>query len=585
MRLIKMSLLFGTLLGYVSAAYAVPHCTVLAELQSKADTNIISMNSPAKSQFDLQGRLIYRPLLVEEKSHWLGFELYQAKAKLNKTLSTTNEYSVPFAVKISNSSGEVLDYRFNAKLKMADQQKLIALYRAFHRAKQPENLQGGKYRVKERDDIGQYKSLYTVLADNKLMRNKLSYIEPTDTRRSTNAAKNVMQLETANVISDEFTFESDKCWLTKTLGNSHIKVNSRDGNMDIEVLQTLSLNRKYQSIPDDARLLHLPDDPNQWPYLSADWVYPKAPPQPLKSAEAFITALKSMDWLEGDRKDILQFLYDNDQHLQSLKALISTKAMADPLESKLFMYLGKHDSVNSKQLLTEAFVEQDLFSPNQRFRSLMALKYSEKPLTVSQVEAIFEYSMSYGLDEENSTLAHSALMVMGAIAKNQRGSEFATQLTQTLADNLSFSATESKASALITALGNSGDSEHQQLIGDYLAVDSPRLRVNAAEALAKMPSKSSLNYLSTQLSQETDSKAQGAILKAMGNNKLDAEQVDSIYAFAGSNHSRDIRSAAISALSQQAKSQPQVKSRLKALVKTETNQKNLRQLMKALYGS
>lgn len=263
-------------------------------------------------------------------------------------------------------------------------------------------------------------------------------------------------------------------------------------------------------------------------------------------------------------------------------------ARPDPphfLESKLFMYLGKHDSANSKQLLTEVFVEQGLFSPNQRFRSLMALKYSEKPLSVSQVDAIFEYSMSYGLNEENSKLAHSALMVMGAIAKNQRGSEFSTQLTQKLADTLSFSATESKASALITALGNSGDNNHQQLIGDYLAVDSPRLRVNAAEALAKMPSEASLNYLSNQLSQETDSKAQGAILKAMGNNKLDAEQVDSIYAFAGSNNSRDIRSAAISALSQQAKSQPQVKSRLKALVKTETNQKNLRQLMKALYGS
>ena len=202
-----------------------------------------------------------------------------------------------------------------------------------------------------------------------------------------------------------------------------------------------------------------------------------------------------------------------------------------------------------------------------------------------QVEAIFEYSMSYGLDEENSKLAHSALMVMGAIAKNQQGSEFSTQLTQKLADSLSSSATEQKASALITALGNSGDYDHQQLIGDYLAGDSPRLRLNAAEALAKMPSKTSLNYLSNQLNQETDSKTQGAILKAMGNNELDAKQVDSIYAFADASNPKDIRSAAISALSQQAKSKPEVKSRLKVLVKTETNQKNLRQLMKALYGS
>ena len=492
---------------------------------------------------------------------------------------------MPFAVKVSNNSGEVLDYRFNAKLKAADQQKLIALYRAFHRAKPPENLQGDKYWIKERDDIGQYKSLYTVLADNKLKRNKLSYLESTDTRQSTNAAKKLMQLEVANIISDEFIFENDKCWLTKTLGNSHIQVSSSDGNMNIEVLQTLSLNRSNQSIPDDARLLQLPEDPNQWENLSTDWVYPKAPPQPLKNTEAFITALKSMDWLEGDRKTLLQFLYDNDQYLMSLKELISTKSIADPLESKLFMYLGKHDSVNSKQLLTEVFVEPGLFSPNQRFRSLMALKYSEKPLTDLQVEAIFEYSMSYGLDEENSKLAHSALMVMGAIAKNQQGSEFSTQLTQKLADSLSSSATEQKASALITALGNSGDYDHQQLIGDYLAGDSPRLRLNAAEALAKMPSKTSLNYLSNQLNQETDSKAQGAILKAMGNNELDAEQVDSIYAFADASNPRDIRSAAISALSQQAKSKPEVKSRLKALVKTETNQKNLRQLMKALYGS
>ncbi|MCF2849726.1 HEAT repeat domain-containing protein [Pseudoalteromonas sp. ACER1] len=585
MRLIKLSLLFGTLLGYASAAYAVPHCTVWGELQSKADTNIVSMNSPSKSQFDLQGRLIYRPLLVAEKFHWLGFELYQAQAKLNKTVSTSNEYAVPFAVKVSNNSGEVLDYRFNAKLKAADQQKLIALYRAFHRANPPENLQGDKYWVKERDDIGQYKSLYTVLADNKLKRNKLSYLEPTDTRQSTNAAKKLMQLETANIISDEFTFENDKCWLTKTLGNSHIQVSSSDGSMNIEVQQTLSLNRSNQSIPDDARLLQLPEDPNQWENLSTDWVYPKAPPQPLKNTEAFFTALKSMDWLEGDRKTLLQFLYDNDQYLLSLKELISTKSIADPLESKLFMYLGKHDSVNSKQLLTEVFVEPGLFSPNQRFRSLMALKYSEKPLTDMQVEAIFEYSMSYGLDEENSKLAHSALMVMGAIAKNQQGSEFSAQLTQKLADSLSSSATEQKASALIIALGNSGDYDHQQLIGDYLAGDSARLRLNAAEALAKMPSKTSLNYLSNQLNQENDSKAQGAILKAMGNNELDAEQVDSIYAFADASNPKDIRSAAISALSQQAKSKPEVKSRLKALVKTETNQKNLRQLMKALYGS
>ncbi len=176
-------------------------------------------------------------------------------------------------------------------------------------------------------------------------------------------------------------------------------------------------------------------------------------------------------------------------------------------------------------------------------------------------------------------------MVMGAIAKNQQGSEFSAQVTQRIAESLKASQSQQTSAALIAALGNSGDSKHEALVKDYLQGDSSRLRAQAASALGKIPGDSSLTALSSQLNQESDSKVQSAIIKALGNNDLTADHINTVYQYASSSTNRDVRSGAIDALSLQAKDNASVRPQLVQLLKSEKNKRNLGQLMKALYGS
>lgn len=581
----RIGLALGLACCFITTAQAATSCAVWADLKSNAQTTIVSMKVPSESTFHLTGRLVYRPLLVDEKTHWLGFQLYDAEAKLNNIASITQEYTVPFAVRISNISGDILEYKFNANLKHADQQKLIALYRAFHISKKPENLKGDQYFVEESDDIGKYRAAYTLIDSQNLQRKKLNYITSEEDKNKSNYAKNLLKINDADILKDQFNFFTDQCWISQTQGESHVKVMSSDGNMDIDVLQHLELTRSKLPLTDDIRLLNLPENPKEWGNIDEALIYPKAPPQPLSSVKAFISVLKNINWLKGDREDILNFLYDNDQYLDHLMSVIAEKQLDDKIESKLFMYLGKHDSANSKVLLTDVFLQETLFSPNQRFRSLMALKYSENPLAAEQVDAIFEYSNSMGLQGENLKLAHTGMMVVGVIAKNQKGSEFASELTQRLAETLRYTNAEHNSAALIAALGNSADRSHEKLIGKYLDADSPRLRSNAADALAKMPSSSSLKYLSHQLSHEKDTKAQSAIIKAIGKNELSPRHLNTLFDYAKPNKKIDIRSAAISALADQVDTHPEVKENLKQLVKSESNQRNLRKLMKAIYSS
>lgn len=136
----------------------------------------------------------------------------------------------------------------------------------------------------------------------------------------------------------------------------------------------------------------------------------------------------------------------------------------------------------------------------------------------------------------------------------------------------------------MTALGNAGDSQYEHVFEPYLQMDNPRLRSEAANALSKMPSPASLNVLTQQLGQESNSTVQSNIIKAIGRNELSDQHLNTVYQFADSNENVEVRSAAIEALTQQAGHNQEVKTQLKSLIKSETNQHNLRKLMKAVYG-
>lgn len=562
--------------------HAAQECTTWADFKSQAQTKMVTMEQPTLSSFDLQGRLIRRPLLSEEKFHWVGYQLYQSQAMVNKAVSQTLEYSVPFAVKIDNATGAIIKYHFNAKLKPADKNKLIGLHRALFLAQKPQDVVTSTYRITESDDLGLYQSEYNELNKHAIQRKKVRYLGAAHSGEA-KVVSGLMEFQTAQVIADGFTFVKDKCWHEKVEGNSNISVVSSDGSLEINVQQMLLLQRSNKALPDDARLLSLPENPEDWQQIATDLVYPRPAPQPLKTQQAFLAALKKLDLLKGNRDDIMQFLYDNDKYLTGLIDLFASQSLADDVESKLFMCLGKHDTANAHRLLGDVYLREDL-SPNQRFRSLMALRYSNNPLSPELVGDIFDYAAGVR-DGENQTLSGTALMVMGAIAKNQKGSEFAEQLTQKIVNTMAESGSPQTTAALITALGNSGDAHHSNVLEAYLKTDNARLRSEAASALAKMPSETSLNMLSKQLLQEGDSKVKSSLLKAMGSNELTSQHLNTLYNYADTSQDVDVRNAAIDALTEQAKDNATVKTQLQELIKTEPNKHNLRKLMKAVYGS
>lgn len=565
------------------SVHAVQACTMWADFNSQGVSNVVTMQVPSQSDFHLQGKLIYRTLLQEEATHWLGFQLYKPRAMLNNETSLSHEYGVPFAVKIDNQTGEVIKYIFNAELKQADKSKLIGIHRAIHLARKPKEEQGDRFLLVESDDLGPYESEYIYDGSGRVERNKIRYMPLTRSAKASVLANSLVKLDTAQVVSDKFVFEQEGCWHKTIKGHSQIKVQSNDGTIAMDVTQTLELKRSASPLPDDARLLLLPENPEQWQPMAIDSIYPKAPARPLASKDIFLRALQQIDFIDGERANILQFLYDNDQYVGELKQLIIDQSLSDDVESKLFMYLGKHDTHNAHLLLTEVFLLETL-TPNQRFRSLMALRYSNNSLQDELVQAVFDYSVMEQTGE-NLTLANTALMVMGTIAKNQKGTDFSRQVTQKIVDTLSASRSVHTSAALIAALGNSADVAQESVISRYLQADDGRLRKQAASTLSKMPSASSLNKLSHQLNQEKDSKVQSSLIAAMGNNQLSNQHLQTIVSYAGTSQDSEVRSAAIDALAVQAKDNQLIKPQLIKLLKTESNKHNVRKLMKAIYGT
>ena len=580
MRTTKFILLIGLLAGLFGFANASDKCVSWGDFSSEGQTKIITMETPSSSNFLLEGGLIRRMLIGDEKFQWVGFQLYQASVFLNKEKAQSNEYGVPFAVKVDKKSGAIVDYHFNAKLKWADQNKLKALHRSLYVPPKPKSITGPSYLMTEADDMGLYRSEYREIDKKSIQRKKLDYHKVGDD--FSKLGEGLLRIKIPNIIVDEFQFTRNDCWYEKVSGLSETEVESQDGNIRIAVKQTLSLKHNKKPIPSDARLLELPEDPKKWPLLDTLWVYPKAAPAPLPTKKDFLAAVKSLDLLKGDRESILQFLYDNDQYLSALQEQLLNQAYPDDFESKLFLFLGKHDSANAHQLLTGVFLEERMM-PNQRFRSLMALRYNSSPIDETLVNSIFQYSTTEK-SGENAKLANSALMIMGAVAKNHEGNPFSDSINQRLADALTGSNSDSTSAALLTAMGNSGDSKHQEMITEHLQANSPHLRSAAAHAMSSLPNDSVQAQLSEQLQREKNTKVQSALLRAMGKKPMSESDVDRVFHYASQSKETSVRSSAISALAEQAKSNKDVKTELKRLLKTEQNKNNLRKLMKALHG-
>ncbi|WP_105167799.1 HEAT repeat domain-containing protein [Pseudoalteromonas sp. T1lg23B] len=552
------------------------NCTSWGEFTTTANTQMTTLNNPSSNRLSIAGALLYRPLLRTEQTYWLGLQLHQATLSVDNTTAESALYQVPFAVKIGAQSGQILDYHFAAKLKSEDEQKLIALYQTMHIERIKHLDLTAPTTVEENDNMGRYKVRYERVDDTSLMRQKLVYLQTTQ-------GSNLFNFKLPEVKSDTFNIRQNACWLSSLEGENHTFVESEKGDIRINVQQQVSFKISQQPLPSKALLLSLPIDPKKWPMLPSSVVYPKPAPNPLQDAQTFLNALTAMDLASLDEKTLEQLLYDNQAYLLSLQQAIRDGLFTDKALSRLFLKLGQNDTSNAHQLLVNLYLDNEI-AGKQRFRSLMALKYIENPLSEHLVEQIFSHLDSSELSSEEQLLSRSSMMVMGIIANNQSGSDFANKITDTLADKLITTRDQKKQASLLSALGNSRDARHQDNINKFMSDNDAELRRRAAEALGKMPNPQSLKMLEKRLGAEQNNKAKSAILEAMGNNRLDRRQLDTLLTYTEKSANKSLRLSAINAAAKQQSTDVDVKSQLKPLLKKEKDREVLRALMQAIHG-
>lgn len=571
------SLLIALLTLSASNVQAEAQCMVWGKFSNVSDAQTTTMGKTNKNHLTINADLIYRTLQISENYQWVGIQLHQAEVIADGLSFVSPLYSVPMAAKIENKTGTVLGYHFAASLKNNDKKKLIAVFDTLHLKQWPSAITDKYYITREKDDIGEYRIEYRQLEKDKIERNKLEYIKP-DIK---NTASKMFKLDKISINHDEFIFDKGDCWHKKVKGKSDIRVASSDNSIVVRSQSNITMKHQDKPLPKNALLLSLSENPKDWGMIPESVIYPRAARKPLKNKKAFIHAFSGMDLLSMDKEQALEFLYDNEIYLSELKSILQAEALSDKEQMRLFMLLGKNDSPQSHELLVDIFSDENL-DAKHRFRSLMALKNSENPIDKDVVDKLFSYANDRSLQGENLRLSHTATLIMGGVARNQRDSEFGRYISERLANQIQSAQSDTEVGLLLTALGNSSNESNQDTIASYLDNDNSVVRAKAAAALGKIPNEQTLSYLASQLPTENDSNAQSAILKSMGANELNQQQVNTVYDYAANSSDEKVRAAAISALSKQPKSDSVI-ANLQSLKKSEKNYNNLRNIMKTLY--
>ena len=565
-------LLATTLLALAGQVQAEPaSCTNWSDFATLGVTDMSVMGNASRVEFTLEASLIYRPLIRLEDAHWIGFQLYSPVSTANGQIAADLIYNVPFAAKIHSESGQLLDMVFNAPLKFEDQQKLRGVYVGLHVDQPPTGANPADYTVEDDDDIGLLEVRYQV-DENTTIKQKQKYTELT----RSDLLNSMMEVSKVVIHDDETLFEADDCWYTSVDGSSDIEVLSRSNTLNVRVEQGLSLRRLDTPLPTDARLLTLPENPEEWIQMTAAEIYPPAVRQPEATAERFLARLGQLDI--NNSEAVLEYLFNNEKYLLLIKNNLDNGTYELDFEKRLMLMIGKTDSPNAHILLTEIFIDEDM-SDQARFRSLMALKYAENPIDEELVEQIFNHSAS----TSSRQIGHSAMMVLGIVARNQIEQPFGRELSKRLSLELGSVNNPQQAAALLTALGNTGDSNNQSVLQNYLGHDDPLLRQRSAAALGQMLNGQSTENLSRLLAVETDPKVQKAALTSLSSSKLQGEQLNQVFEYASTAEQDEVRNAAIEALSGQMETNPAVQGQMKQLLKTEKNRANLHKILSAIY--
>ena len=460
-------------------------------IKSFTSFNYTKLNSPAQqTDIEIQGKLSVISVKKEDEKNWWAIKADKVKTVQGQLSMPLPNYERPFAFKL-NEQGLITEFYFADTLdtQSQDQLKGLAYYLQYQK-----NL---SKITNETDTLGEYRVNYQQ-KENALSFVKVNYEHKN--KQALNAFSHIEVEKSAQQITPS------ECFLDSRDGIEKLNLVGADLTFTSE--QSFSVKKLKQ--PFETALFSMSDDLSLWQSTHVELT--QAEKDKLKKELlAFVT---EQDITQIDAHTLALLLKKYDAVIGELRGVILTNQISDNAQMRLFNALGQLDTPSSQVLLSGLLVGTEK-QPQTQFRALRALTQGHQPLSQQATDTLLSL-LNDGFLSVDQEVSSSFYMTLGILLNNRIGSTTAQQLSQAIVEHITLSESEGKTADLITALGNSRDEQHVELIEDYLTDSSPRVEKASIRALGMMQSDSAYQNLEKHFNTHSGRNTK-ALLSALGN--------------------------------------------------------------------
>lgn len=525
-------------------------------IKSFTSFNYTKLNSPAQqTDIEIQGKLSVISVKKEDEKNWWAVKADQVKTVQGQLSMPLPNYERPFAFKL-NEQGLITEFYFADTLdtQSQDQLKGLAYYLQYQK-----NL---SKITNETDTLGEYRVNY------KQKENALSFAKVNYEHKNKQALNAFSHIE---VEKSEQQITPSECFLDSRDGIE--KLNLVGADLIFTSEQSFSVKKLKQ--PFETALFSMSDDLSLWQNTHVELT--QAEKDKLKKELlAFVT---EQDITQIDAHTLALLLKKYDAVIGELRDVILTNQISDNAQMRLFNALGQLDTPSSQVLLSGLLVGTEK-QPQTQFRALRALTQGHQPLSQQATDTLLSL-LNDGFLSVDQEVSSSFYMTLGILLNNRIGSTTAQQLSQAIVEHITLSESESKTADLITALGNSRDDQHVELIEDYLTDSSPRVEKASIRALGMMQSDSAYQNLEKHFNTHSGRNTK-ALLSALGNYDMKPKTSDSVLNLAVNDNDDAVRYAAINALAKQPNNEG-IKQTLRQALRSEKSKRNFKAIVKLLH--
>jgi len=548
-------------------------CIAAGSYSSLSDITLRNASTVEDSKLSISGKIYTRTLKSGPDTYWIGYQFQDVTLDDGSAVASPVFYTVPFAVQIERSTGQVKQEVINASLKDDGEARLLSLYDIFHSIPS-DLLQSGEAVIAlERDRLGVVRTRYSSPELGGVTRERLAYAQLAPDQQGL--------LKSVEIEKDSAFLKEFQCGFRALDGEVKTKVTFNTGtNVETHQRNVIFL-QKRQEIPPELRLAQLGEDPLNWPPMSLAEIYPPPERLPLASAEIFLNEVGKLWGADSlDREALIALLFNNDQYLMALRPNLANGTYSGKFERQLLLRLGQASTKNSRELLGSIIID-DLIDPNTRFGSIMGLRYTKDPLEQNITDSLFEYANQSNLGDVDQDLADSTLLTLGTIS----GTTADATLNRRLIDRLAGAASTRDTLLTMTALGNSRMPSAASAIGYRLDDQDPIIRERAAESLGQIEGSTTKQLLSSRLEAETEPTVLSSVIRSLGKSPLSFEELSPLIARTDLAQPLPVRQAAIGAIANQAENLPEAKEVLRKILPSATDRTSVETIMRALYAT